>query len=161
MFNVKWVADTFPIPVPLQQKEQMIADNAESPVRQVLEPHLLIGVPSIDREHGVLVSLLNRLIDRPEATPESEAFADLLSRLGGEIAAHFRSEEKIFTSSGMPSHLAEQHIQAHSEILEQYTELNLEFMKGRAYDRAEVLTLIRNWIIEHLMLHDVRIRDYL
>lgn len=145
----------------MQQKEQMISDNAESPVLQTLEPHLLIGVSSIDREHGVLVSLLNRLIDKPDASPDSEAFADLLSRLGGEIAAHFHSEEKIFTSSEMPSHVAEQHIQAHSEILEQYTELNLEFMKGRKYDRSEVLVLIRNWIIEHLMLHDVRIKDYL
>jgi hemerythrin len=139
----------------------MLLDDSQPPVLQVLDRSMLIGVPSIDDEHRALFSRLNLLIDKPDALPESEDFCDILSRLGIEIDAHFHSEERVFTSCGMPDDEVADHIHAHTEILEQYTELNLELMQGRRFARSEVLLMIRDWIIDHLLTYDLRIRKYL
>ncbi len=130
------------------------------PELPLLEASLRIGVPALDREHHALLAHLNRLLENQQQ-PASESFIDVLTRLGSEIDAHFRSEEKILGACGMPAAEVERHVQAHTEILEQYAELNFGLMKGETYSRPDVLMMIHHWIVGHLMQHDLRIRDYL
>ena len=122
---------------------------------------LLIGVPSIDQEHRDLVARLGSLIANPEAHPGSEAFSEILDHLGRQITTHFQNEENIFTSFAMPVDEILSHVQAHHTILEQYTMLCLDLMRGKAPDHSEVLTMISHWIIGHVEDHDLKIRDYL
>jgi hemerythrin-like metal-binding protein len=126
----------------------------------LLETSLRIGLPSIDREHHALLSHLNRLLENPQQ-PASERFIDVLTRLGGEIDAHFRNEETVLGACGMPQPEVELHFQAHTEILEQYADLNYGLMNGEHFSRPDVLMMIQHWIIGHLMQHDLRIRDFL
>ena len=126
----------------------------------LLETSLRIGLPAIDREHHALLLRLNRLIENPQL-PASESFIDVLTHLGGEIDAHFRSEEKVLDACGMPAAEVEMHVKAHTEILEQYTELNFGLMTGKNFSRPDVLMMIHHWIIGHLLQHDLRIRDFL
>lgn len=139
----------------------MNSESHISPGPQNFDPSLLIGEASIDREHGELFSQLNRLIEQPHAQPESEAFLDILIRLGEQISAHFHSEEQIIRSCGMPDHEVDQHIRAHTEILEQYFEMNFALMKGNTPHRSEFLLMVRRWIVEHLVLHDLKLTAYL
>jgi hemerythrin-like metal-binding protein len=125
-----------------------------------LPPSLRIGVPSIDKEHHALVSQLDRLNDSPDAHPRSEVFLDILHQLGDAIGAHFDHEEAYLKSCGMPVHEVTEHVQAHTEILDQYVRLNLDLMEGKPVVYAEVLLMIKRWIIDHLMRHDLRIRSY-
>jgi hemerythrin-like metal-binding protein len=125
----------------------------------LLETSLRIGLPSIDREHHALLSHLNRLLENPQQ-PASERFIDVLTCLGGEIGAHFRNEEQILGACGMPQPEVESHFQAHTEILEQYAELNFGLMKGKTYSPPDVLMMIHHWIVGHMLQHDLRIRDF-
>lgn len=125
-----------------------------------LDPSLRIGVASIDRQHDALFSQLNRLIENPGAITESEAFADILSQLGIEISTHLDSEESILRSCGMPADELAQHVQAHSDILEQYAQMNFDLMNGKPLPRSEALLMVKQWIIDHLMRHDLGIRKY-
>lgn len=126
-----------------------------------LEFAIRVGMPVIDREHVALVRQLDRLNDDKDAQPGSEAFSEILSRLGRQINAHFDSEEEILRSCEMPPELVREHIQAHTEILEQYARLNLDLMAGKQLSREEALGLVRRWIVDHVLNHDVRISDYL
>jgi hemerythrin-like metal-binding protein len=126
----------------------------------LLDASMRIGLPAIDREHHALLLHLNRLIENPQL-PASESFVDVLTCLGGAIDAHFRSEEKILGACGMPAAEVEQHVQAHTEILEQYADLNYGLMTGENVSRPDVLMMIHHWIIGHLLQHDLRIRDFL
>ena len=124
-------------------------------------PSLLIGVPSIDQEHRDLIAQLDALMASPGAHPRSEAFSEILDQLGREITTHFQNEENIFTSFAMPADEILSHVQAHNAILEQYTGLCLDLMRGKALDHSIVLTMIKRWVIGHVEDYDLKIRDYL
>lgn len=126
-----------------------------------LEFAIRVGLPAIDREHAALVQQLDLLNADVEAYPASDVFSEILSRLGRQINAHFDSEEAILRSCGMPAEQVVEHIQAHTEILEQYARLNLDLMAGNITSREEALALVRRWIVEHVLHHDIKMTDYL
>lgn len=139
----------------------MIADSDLSSNQPELDPSLRIGVPSIDNQHLALICLLNRLIDDAQAHTGSATFSEVLSQLGQQISAHFDSEEGVLRSIGMPDHEVAEHVQAHSDVLAQYAQLNLDLMQGRQVGRAEVLQMIKGWVVDHLLQYDLNIRNYL
>jgi len=136
--------------------------NEASSVQVVFDRSLQIGLPEVDRQHAALIAEFNRLIADAQALPNSELFTDVLSRLGRELGDHFRFEEGLFAGLGMPPREIDEHVAAHLEILSQYVELNLELMTPlRARTRAEVLSLVRRWVTDHITAHDIRMREYL
>jgi hemerythrin-like metal-binding protein len=126
-----------------------------------LDPSMQVGVADIDGQHLTLIRELNCLIADTQAAPSSEIFSDVLCRLGRELSDHFSFEEQVFIGLGMPAHEVDAHVAAHSEILDQYTDLNLDLMRLRAVSRADALRMIRHWVVDHIVTHDVRIRCYL
>ena len=91
----------------------------------------------------------------------TESCSEILSQLGGQINAHFTNEETIFKSFGMPVDEIASHVQAHTDILDQYTRLNFDLMQGKAFTRSDVLLMIKGWIIEHVICFDLNIKKYL
>jgi hemerythrin len=126
-----------------------------------LPPSLLIGVPSIDREHQDLLLLLVRLSHHPEAHMQSEPISEILLRLGEQLDGHFRAEERLFGACGMPRDDVLLHVQAHHQILEQYAQLNLDLMQGNVPALADFAQMVKEWIVDHLLEHDVKIKQYL
>ena len=115
----------------------------------------------MDLEHEALVAQLDRLNADPDAHPGTEAFSEVLSRLGRQINAHFDSEEAILRECAMPADLVLEHIRAHTDILDQYARLNLELMVGMVCSREDALGLIRRWIVEHVLHHDMKLSQYM
>lgn len=139
----------------------MTSDSMQPANQSDLASLTLIGAASIDKEHQALFAQLDRLHGNPSAHPGTEAFLEVFSRLGRQIRAHFDSEEAILKSCGMSTDEVVEHVQAHDEILEQYARLNLDLMEGKALARPEILQMIRHWIIDHQMRHDIRITEYI
>lgn len=119
---------------------------------------LKTGVPAIDAHHGALIGMFNRLIADDRAGPGSELFIEVLTRLGRELAEHFRQEERHFAGLGMNSHETAAHVAAHGEILSQYANLNLELMRPHRHSRHELLLMLRGWIIDHIVSFDLGLR---
>jgi hemerythrin-like metal-binding protein len=137
------------------------ANKPPTSFRVEVDPSMLIGVQSIDKEHYALLTQLNRLIENPLAEPASESFAEVLSQLGPQICAHFDSEERVLRSCGMPADEVAEHVEAHTEILEQYAQMNCDLMEGKALARSEAMREVKGWIIDHLRNYDSRIKLYL
>lgn len=121
---------------------------------------LLVGIPLVDGEHAELMAETDRLIGPPAVQLDSERFSEVISRLGRMLAEHFEHEEKIIAQSGLPADQVIAHRRAHREIIEQYTELQLSLMSGAAQDPAAVMAMVRSWIVDHLVIHDMRLRPY-
>ncbi len=139
-----------------------VTANTPAPIFRVdIDPSLLTGVHSIDREHYALIVQLNRLLDNPLAGPASESFAEILSLLGPQISSHFDSEEDVLRSCGMPADEVAEHVEAHTEILEQYAQMNCDLMEGKPLTRSAALREVKSWIVDHLRNYDSRIKLYL
>ena len=131
-------------------------------IQTTLSASLMIGIPSIDREHEELITSLNSILNNPNALLGSDTFSEYLSQLGQQLATHFTNEERFLIASGMPADDITHHIHAHSEILKQYTQLNLDLMRGnKVHDKISVLVMIKDWIVTHVICCDLKIRDCL
>lgn len=122
---------------------------------------LLIGEPSIDKEHGELIAQLDDLASHSEAPPGYDGFSKILGQLGVQINAHFSNEENFMRSLDMPENEIASHIQAHTNILEQYTQLNFDVMQGKKISCTEILHIIKDWLIVHIVSFDLNIKNYL
>lgn len=125
-----------------------------------LPPELVIGVPSIDSEHYDLILLLDRLICDSDDSAQAESSLDALEELGQQLAHHFDSEEHYLLSCGMPQDDVAAHIQAHVTILGQYAKLAHDPMANEPAALSRAAGMIRDWILGHLLEHDVKIRQY-
>jgi hemerythrin-like metal-binding protein len=126
----------------------------------VLDHSLRLGLPAVDEQHQRLIYELNRLIVDAQATPSSEAFGEVMSRLGTELDDHFGFEEALFEELGLPAPQIDAHVAAHTEILKQYTDLHLDLMRQKSLRRVDVLRQIRQWIVGHIATHDVKMRRH-
>ena len=119
---------------------------------------LLVGVPSIDREHRVLIGLLRPLRYAPPIGGiRSEPFGDILGQIGNQMIEHFDNEEIILKSCGMPVEQVADHVRAHGDIIRQYTELQFDLMWGTPPAYSQVIEMIQAWILFHLLEYDLSI----
>jgi hemerythrin len=123
-----------------------------------LDRSLRLGLPAVDEQHQRLIDELNRLIVDAQATPASEAFGEVMSRLGTELDNHFEFEEGLFDELGLAAAEIDAHVAAHTEILKQYADLHLDLMRQKSLRRVDVLRQIRHWIVGHIATHDVKMR---
>jgi hemerythrin-like metal-binding protein len=136
--------------------------SASQPLPVSFDPSLHIGLPLIDRPHAALIGELSRLILDEQSSRSTEVLVDVLSELGRELDDHFRCEEGLFSSLGMLGPEIDAHVAAHLEILSQYVELNLDLMRQpRAHSAADALGLVRQWVVGHILSHDLRLRELL
>ena len=125
-----------------------------------LPESLLIGIPSVDGEHQALLDHLNRLLESPGETVDVSEFSESLSRLNAQLIDHFTNEERVMRVIGVPEVQLARHIDAHSQVIEQITQLSFDLMKRRRISRDEVLAKVRGWIVDHLAEHDLQLRKY-
>lgn len=125
-----------------------------------LPSELRIGVPQIDREHAHLMKLLNNVAGHAQDDIAAERFHETVSRIGREITEHFVSEENFLRSCGMSVRDVEQHVAAHTDIIEQMTALSFDLMEKRRVAPQAIAAMIRGWIVDHLREHDLKLRSY-
>lgn len=128
--------------------------------KMVCDHTLAIGIPIIDEQHAVLCALANRLLNHPEALACDEHVVDILTDLGKFLFLHIRTEETIMKELGMPGDEIEKHKQAHSVIIDQYANLNLATVSGKHHTATEVFGLVKQWIGDHLVTEDLKIKNY-
>ena len=130
-------------------------------LRSQLDPKLLVGVPSIDNEHFNLICLLDRLIETTQPITDSADFSEVLNQLGSEMKAHFENEENYLVAFHMPEDDISNHVTAHTTILDQYARLNVDLLEGKVPDVNSLLAMFKEWVIGHILNHDLKIRYYL
>ncbi|MEW6514389.1 MAG: hemerythrin family protein [Pseudomonadota bacterium] len=137
----------------------MSSDASNSP-KMIWSDSLAIGLPAIDEQHKLLCSLANRLLDQPDAHAKDEFVVDILTDLGKFLILHFQTEEAMMRKLCIPQDEYEQHVHAHNRIIDEYAELNLAAARGRHHTAAEIFTQVRQWVSDHLVTSDAKIRNY-
>ena len=120
---------------------------------------LSVGVPAIDRDHRVLVGLVNQLAaaeDRQDRINLEEVLDELVSY----TLYHFDREERLMVAAGYPD--LERHARAHRELADRVLSVRRRFFEVER-DRLgdEILEFLVDWLRAHIMGEDRKYAPWL
>lgn len=119
---------------------------------------LMLGVPSIDRQHYELFHTFQHLIS---SGISEEAISDILSRLTKQICYHFEAEEDFMGSLDLPGNLLHEHHLAHNQIIEDLTQIHLNSMHGLDLPFEEIISTVADCVNRHLVEFDLLLKPYI
>lgn len=107
--------------------------------------NLLLGIPSIDAEHRVLVRYAEDFQTALREGQDHEAIAHLFDRLLEYTSTHFAREEAFMQKRGYPE--IEKHMQEHRRITREVMDLN----RDKKYIFPDSIdSFLQDWIINHI-----------
>lgn len=131
----------------------------------VWKEKMSVGNTIIDDEHKLLICLLNSV----EIALQVENHADMVRFLVKELHQytrnHFFQEEKIMKDRKYPD--LENHKKEHKAILEQISELEVKLENTENSDsgfkdlEADIASMLRSWIIDHVIKTDLKMKPYM
>lgn len=123
------------------------------------QDRLSVGNDSIDHDHRHLIDLINET-EKALKAKDVNFLSNTLDKLMHYSAIHFESEEKIAKAVGFPGveHMHSSH-QALTQTLHQVqTDLGTHWSDELI---EEVVTLLRSWLIDHVIKEDLLMKPYL
>ena len=112
-----------------------------------------IGIEVIDRDHRLLVDLLNLLHDAVEDDQGKETTGSVLNSLSDYTEYHFSREESMLKACNYPD-LA-RHIKAHESLKARVNEVRKDYEEGDSADIDRyVLEFLKDWLQAHIIGRD-------
>jgi hemerythrin-like metal-binding protein len=137
------VGSTFWIELPLSTNEEtMIWTDA-----------LRVGVDAIDKDHQVLISLLNKITDRSIA---DEDIDDIIGELIDYTNYHFQREEAIMEVCQYND--LENHREIHRNLIAKVNDMATAWhMDNSDQQRIKLHKFLRDWLFTHIISEDTKL----
>lgn len=137
----------------------MSSQIESSPWRLIWSEELSVCIPEIDAEHQNFIRLVNELNEAIIERKQVEEIKQCMQSLLEDAALHFAHEEKLFKEWKFPQ--AEEHARKHAQILQALGEIMNNFRQDRVeYEWIEAGLTIKQVLIEHILLEDMKYRDF-
>ncbi len=117
-----------------------------------------VGVEEMNRQHQKLIGMINDLHDAMSQGKGSSVLQDLLGRMSDYTSEHFKSEEELMSKYNYPGLDAQ--IQAHKAFVEKIHDFQQKFSKGQILLSLEVMSFLRDWLIQHIGKMDKEYADF-
>ncbi len=119
---------------------------------------LSIGIPQIDQDHKVLVSLVNRCIAVLNSdNPDNKEISNILDELFDYTQYHFQREERLMKVCEYPGLI--KHQQVHQLLIKEVGRRIKEHDLGKLTAEA-LVEFIADWLTNHIMGMDKAIAPY-
>lgn len=120
---------------------------------------LNIGIDVIDTHHRYLVDLINDLHDVISMKQGSRQVARVLKALGEYAQVHFRAEENMMEHYGYTGIAGQK--DSHRSFENKVKEFQDELHVNPLTAQFEMLTYLRDWLINHIQYEDTKLRELL
>ena len=120
---------------------------------------LSVGNEKIDKDHEVLVGIVNKLDDAINQAHGNDVISDILSELSDYIGYHFEHEEQIMRRHHYPA--SDEHVQEHSDLIKGLDTLVYEFEASPTTVTADTLEFLKHWLIDHVRGCDMKLGSFL
>ena len=120
---------------------------------------LNLGIPLVDADHKVMISLINQLDAGIGDGEAHETIGSILNTLVEYTALHFLREEMVMDACRYPG--MEAHIEKHAELTERVVDIQARFFDNResvAVD--ELLDFLKGWLTNHVLIEDMAYRAH-
>jgi diguanylate cyclase (GGDEF)-like protein/hemerythrin-like metal-binding protein len=122
----------------------------------ILDSSKWVGVPIIDEQHQVIVSMLNKLNTAFKSAEPIELTTRLFDDLTNYTHFHFETENRLMELHDYPEFSA--HRQAHQKLLDEAAYLRGKFIRG---SELLVLQSLKDWLFLHIHRFDMPLAHYL
>ena len=120
---------------------------------------LSVKIPSIDKQHQVLIGIINKLDDAVNQNKGKQILKVILKELVRYTQAHFIYEEAMFTYRGYPD--SDSHKVAHVKLFEKVEQFNKAVEEGNENVYNELLEFLNQWLFHHILKEDMAYSSYL
>lgn len=111
-------------------------------------PKLDLHVPVIDRQHKMLCDYINELYAAMRNNRTGEELQAIVKKLRDYTASHFSEEEKLFVPSDYPG--VREHKEIHRKFVARLDEFEEQLKKGTATVSMDLLSFLKDWLINHI-----------
>lgn len=119
---------------------------------------LELGIPFVDSDHKVLVSLLNQVEDCSRQSEEITILGSVLASLVDYTKHHFAREEKLQALCGYKG--LEGHAKTHAALTDEVEDFHRRFNDDPGcVGVEEVVAFLKTWLTKHILGHDFAFRD--
>ena len=120
---------------------------------------LSVGIDSIDKQHKVLIDLVNALFNEMQSGHGKQAISSALKKLIDYTASHFGYEEELFDRYDYPDKRA--HKELHKKLVGQVLEFQEQFESGTTDISLELMEFLKDWLIKHIKGSDKQYGPFL
>jgi len=120
---------------------------------------LSVKIPSIDKQHKVLIGLINKFDDAKSSGHANMVMKSILKELVRYTQAHFMYEEALFTLYGYPE--SDSHKVAHVKLFEKVEKFNKAELDGDESVYNEISEFLNSWLYHHILKEDMAYSSHL
>lgn len=117
-----------------------------------------VGVEKLDNQHKNIINFINKLISNPEIDVHSETLHDILQEMMRYSKEHLYDEEMLLRQNGYSDF--DTHVNYHMEYLEKFAELSLSVTESDLTVPADLLSFLRNWWANHILVEDMKYKSF-
>ncbi|MQX36549.1 bacteriohemerythrin [Roseospira navarrensis] len=115
------------------------------------------GIEVVDRDHKMLVDLLNQAHDCMGAEEEPATLGSVLNALIDYTAFHFAREERLMQAANYRD--VDAHRDMHAALTTRVREIRTRYAsEPTTVSAREVMEFLRRWLIDHILKQDFRYR---
>ena len=118
-----------------------------------------VGISSIDIQHKKLFIEINNFYDNLVYKKNSEALLLILAELKKYAIYHFDTEEALMKQYGFPG--MQRHIKEHEVFKKEIELFEKKIKDGSMVLSLQVTTFLENWIMNHILLTDMKYSEFL
>lgn len=123
-----------------------------------------VGNNLIDHDHHFMINFINTVELVLQEPVDKEMLMEVLEQLHEYSIGHFRREESIQRKIEYPQSL--HHKNSHTTLLTDLEKLRKEIEETKSTEEIagrseEIIFFLRNWLINHVLNEDMKLKSYL
>lgn len=117
------------------------------------EKKFSVDIEEIDEHQKKMFELFNQLIDMKKKDAAAKDCVNMITEINEYSKLYFSTEEKYLRKKGYPDFAS--HCKAHRQFTKSSISLRREISDDIGNLTDDVIEELRNWIIKHILTHDV------
>ena len=117
-----------------------------------------VGIRKIDEQHKEIIRIINKLIESNEKRVDSELISETLMKMTQYALKHFKTEENLMSEYNYPEY--EKHKEEHILFRKKTVSFSLDTMSHKKEIPDEVLSYLREWWINHILVTDAKYKSF-
>jgi hemerythrin-like metal-binding protein len=122
------------------------------------------GVDEIDEQHRILVNTLNEAQEKLSEDASLDTLESITKDLLSYALYHFETEEEMMQEhdyKGKEQKDFESHMKQHRDFSSKVVAIRESIKAGNPIDKDELITFLKNWLINHINKTDKKLGSFL